>query len=243
MISRMDEYVGQLLELLTELDLEENTLVMFTSDNGTTYNGGVDPEFFNSAGPLRGLKNSVYEGGIRVPMIAWWPGRIKPGSTTDHISANWDVLPTLADLTGATASGDIDGLSFLPTLLGRASRQKEHAYLYWENHGPCQGQQAVRMGNWKGVRLGVHADRPGPIELYDLSADIGEQRDVAAEHPELVRRIDLLMREAHTPSPVEGWNIDVGTGSNDRESQTAVLDYACKHPSLGSVPQGMQRHR
>lgn len=228
MISRMDRNVGEILDLLSELGLEENTLVIFTSDNGTTYNGGVDPVFFNSVGPLRGLKNSVYEGGIRVPMIARWPGRIDPGSITDHVGANWDLLPTLAELAGTATPRGIDGISFLQILLGRASGQKEHAYLYWENHGPCEGQQAVRAGRWKAVRSGVHAERPGAIELYDLSVDVGETRDVAAEHPEVVRRLELVMREAHEPSPVARWNITA-----DWATEPAATDRRCRHPSLG----------
>lgn len=227
MISRLDGYVGQLLQTLDELQLAGNTLIIFTSDNGTTYNGGVDPEFFNSVGALRGLKNSVYEGGIRVPMIARWPGRIEAGATSDHVGANWDLLPTLAQLTGAAVPAPIDGLSFLPTLLGRESEQQEHEYLYWENHGPCRGQQGIRMGKWKGVRLGIHADRPGPIELYDLATDIGETRDVASAHPEVVRQISLSMREAHTPSPIPGWNFDIPVAADGSELEAAEVDHAC----------------
>src|SRR5690606_28968106 len=152
--------------------------VLFTSDNGATYNGGVDTRFFASTGALRGLKNSVYEGGIRVPMIAWWPEHVVPGSTSGHVGAAWDLLATIAELVGSELPAETDGISLLPTLLGRPG-QREHDYLYWENHGPCDGEQAVRLEDWKGVRFGVHAERPGPIELYDLSTDIGEARDVA----------------------------------------------------------------
>ena len=205
MISRLDAYVGRIFALLDELGLAENTIVLFSSDNGPTFNGGTDADFFDSNGPLRGLKTEVYDGGIRVPMIAWGPGRIAPGTTTDHLSAFWDVMPTLAELTGATPPEHIDGISFLPTLLGR-SGQQQHDYLYWEYHGRWSGAQAVRTVRWKGVRLGGHDDPDAAIELYDMEADVGERHDVADRHPEVVRRIRAIMREAHTPSEIERWN-------------------------------------
>jgi arylsulfatase A-like enzyme len=204
MITRMDAHVGRILALLEELGLDDRTIVMFSSDNGTTYTGGVDAEFFQSVGPLRGLKGSVYEGGIRVPLIARWPGRIAPGTTTGHVSAFWDLLPTLAGLARAPAPGNIDGVTFLPTLLGRGE-QPEHEWLYWEYHGLWKGAQSVRMGRWKGVRLGGHANADAPIELYDLEADIGETNDVAAQHPELVARIRAVM-QSRTESRVPEWN-------------------------------------
>ena len=200
MITRMDREIGSIMALLKELELDRNTLVMFSSDNGPTFNGGSDSAFFESAGPLRGLKCSVYEGGIRVPFIARWPGTIAPGTTTDHVSAFWDLMPTLAELTGAPAPPDTDGISLLPTLVGRG-KQREHAHLYWEYHGrPCQ---AVRMGRWKGIRFMPRT--PGPIELYDLEKDIGEQRNVAKEHPAIVERIAGIMA-ARTPSRFPRWN-------------------------------------
>ncbi|UCG85772.1 MAG: arylsulfatase [Gemmatimonadota bacterium] len=191
MITRMDREIGRLLDLLEELELAENTLVMFTSDNGPTFNGGTDSEFFKSAGPLRGLKTEIYEGGIRVPLIARWLGRIEPGSVSDHISAFWDYLPTFTELAGATSPQDIDGLSMLPTLLGDGLQQ-QHEYLYWE----YQGHQAVRMGQWKAVRHSIDGD----VELYDLETDIGEQFDVANDHPTVVAAITAIMRSAHTES-------------------------------------------
>jgi arylsulfatase A-like enzyme len=205
MISRLDMYVGQVLALLEELELDEGTLVMFSSDNGPTFAGGVDYEFFDSAGPLRGLKTEVYEGGIRVPMIARWPGRIEPGSTTDLISAFWDVLPTVGEAAGFDVPDTLDGLSFLPTLLGRPEEQHHHEHLYWEFHGRWDGAQAVRMGRWKGVRLGGHADPDAPIEVYDMDSDPGETTDVAESHPEEVRRIREIMN-ARTASDIEEWN-------------------------------------
>ena len=205
MISRLDGYVGRIRALVEELGLAENTLIIFSSDNGPTDAGGADMEFFDSNGPLRGGKRDVYEGGIRVPMIAWWPGSIRPGSVTDHVSANWDVMPTVVELTGARAPDDIDGVSFLPTLLGEQSRQRNHEYLHWEFHeGP--GSQAVRLGDWKGVRLGGHENPDAPIEIYDLRTDVGETLDVARLHLDVVARIDSIMRAAHTSSEIEGWN-------------------------------------
>jgi arylsulfatase len=203
MISRLDKDVGRIMKLLEGLDVDDNTLVMFSSDNGTTHlEKEVDYEFFKSVHPLRGLKGSLYEGGIRVPMIARWPGKIKPSTTTDHISAFWDVLPTIAEVTGAEPPEGIDGISFVPTLLGRSDEQRQHEHLYWEfpSYG---GQQAVRMGKWKAVRQGMlQRNNPDPlkIELYDLEDDIGESRDVAAEHPEIVARMRKIMEAEHAPS-------------------------------------------
>ncbi len=204
MITRMDAHIGRILAKLEQLGLTDNTLVMFTSDNGTTYTGGVDADFFDSSGGLRGLKGSVYEGGIRVPFIARWPGHIEPGSSSDHISAFWDMMPTLADAVGVTSPSGIDGISFLPALLGEAT-QTEHTSLYWEYHGLWNGAQAVRMGRWKGVRLGGHDDPEASIELYDLDADPAEQADVAAQHPEVVQRVRSVM-ESRTESDVPRWN-------------------------------------
>jgi len=204
MISHMDRDIGKIMALVEELGLDENTLIMFSSDNGPTYGrlGGSDSEFFESAGPFRGLKGSLYEGGIRVPMVARWPGKIKPGTVTDHISAFWDVLPTVAEITGTKAPDDVNGVSFAPTLLGHPERQKKHEYLYWEFPG-YGGQQVVRMGNWKAVRQNILRRKnkdPLKIELYDLSRDVGETNDVAAEHPDIVAKMRTVMKEARTPS-------------------------------------------
>jgi arylsulfatase A-like enzyme len=202
MITRLDGDIGKLFAKLKELGLAENTLVMFSSDNGPHKEGGADPAFFESWGPLRGYKRALYEGGIRVPMIAWWPGKIKTGSVNDHVSAFWDFLPTCADLAGFKTPRDIDGISMLPTLLGQDDKQRKHEYLYWEFHE--QGKrQAVRMGDWKGVRLNVAKIPDGPIELYNLRDDLAEKQNVANEHPDIVKRIEQYMKQAHTPS--EQW--------------------------------------
>ncbi len=192
MITRMDREIGRIMTLLDELGLAQNTLVMFSSDNGPTFNGGTDSTFFESAGPLRGLKTMLYEGGIRVPLIARWPRRIEPGMVTDHVSAFWDILPTITDILGITHPADIDGISFFPALLGQDAKQNEHDYLYWE----YQGKQAVRMGDRKAYR----ASQEQTIELYDLREDIGEQNDLASSNPEIVSEIERIMKKARTES-------------------------------------------
>jgi arylsulfatase A len=199
MVSRMDRDVGRILDRLRELGLDRNTLVFFTSDNGPSVEGGSDPEFFDSNGPFRGAKRDVYEGGIRVPMIAWGPGRVPAGQTSDHVWTLWDVLPTFADLAGARAPAGIDGLDMAPALRGAPAPR--HPFLYWEFHEQG-GKQAVRQGNWKAVRLNVIANRRAPLELYDLATDPAEERDVAAAHPEIVREMERIMEREHTPSRV-----------------------------------------
>jgi len=205
MISRLDADVGRIMAQLEKLGLEDNTLVMFSSDNGTTHlDQEVDYEFFESVGPLRGLKGSLYEGGIRVPMIARWKGKIEPSTVTDHPSMFCDVMPTLAEVVGVDAPEGIDGISFLPTLLGQDDQQKKHEFLYWE-FGGYGGQQAVRMGDWKAVRQNVlKKNNPDPlkIELYNLAEDIGEHNDLAAKKPELVEKARKLMSEERVPSEI-----------------------------------------
>ena len=203
MVSRLDRDAGRIVALVDELGLGENTLVMFSSDNGTTHlEKEVDYEFFESVGPLRGLKGTLFEGGIRVPMIARWTGKVRPGSVTDHISMFSDVLPTVAEAAAVAPPEEIDGVSFLPTLLGRPDEQRKPDYLYWEFPG-YGGQQAVRMGDWKAIRTDMlRKNNPDPlaVQLYNLSEDVGEANDVAAAHPELVARFRKIMKDARTPS-------------------------------------------
>jgi arylsulfatase A-like enzyme len=198
MITRFDRDVGRIMAKLKKMGLDKDTIVMFTSDNGPHLEGGADPDFFNSSGPLKGRKRDLYEGGIRVPMIARWPGRIKAGTRTDHVSAFWDVLPTCADIAGAKSPGEIDGLSFLPTLLGKEEDQKKHKYLYWEFHENKVTEQAVRMGNFKAVRHGPNKE----IELYDLETDIAEKHNIAEEHPEKVKIIERYLNRTRTDSKI-----------------------------------------
>jgi arylsulfatase A len=196
MVTHLDDVVGQVLRKLDELGVADNTLVLFSSDNGAMSEGGWDREYFNSSGPLRGGKRDLYEGGVRVPLIARWPKSIPPGGTTDHIAAFWDFLPTACEVAGVQLPGETDGISYVPTLLGKGE-QKKHDYLYWEFY-ERGGKQAVRQGDWKAVRLDIEQNPDAPLELYHLPSDIGETKDVAAEHPEIVARMRQLMREAHT---------------------------------------------
>jgi len=203
MITRMDRYVGRILDLLKQLELEENTIVVFTSDNGTTHlKQEVDYDFFQSVKPLRGLKGSLYEGGIRVPLIVRWPGKVEAGSINSFMTGLEDWLPTLLAMTGLEEKtpDNIDGISIAATL--SSHRQARRPFLYREFSG-YGGQQAVWMGKWKGIRQNMlRKNNPDPlkIELYDLEADISESRDVAAENPQVVARIRTLMAKQHTPS-------------------------------------------
>jgi arylsulfatase A-like enzyme len=194
MITRLDRDVGRLLGRLRDLRILDRTIIIFSSDNGPHKEGGVDPKFFSSAGPLRGLKRDLYEGGIRVPLIVRWPGKITPGRVNDDPWAFWDFLPTAADVAGVPAPPGLDGISMLPTLLGEAQTNR-HEFLYWEFHE--RGfQQAVRMGDWKAVRL-----QPGqPLELYNLKADLGEKHNVADQNPDVVVKIEQYLKTARTDS-------------------------------------------
>jgi len=204
MVDALDEDVGELMAKLEALGIADNTLVIFTSDNGPHQEGGHDPDYFKSNGGFRGYKRDLYEGGIRVPMIASWPGKIPFGSITDHVSAFHDVLPTMAQLTGQPTPMDINGISFLPTLL-QQGKQTPHNYLYWEFH-ELNGRVAIRKGNWKGVRYKVAVDPISPLELYDLATDPKEERDIASQHPKVVAELDELLKNARSISPIERFN-------------------------------------
>jgi arylsulfatase A-like enzyme len=196
MVTLLDKQVGEVLAKLKELGLEKNTLVIFSSDNGPHQEGGADPDYFDSNGPLKGYKRDLYEGGIRVPTIAFWEGEIIAGSKSEHVSAFWDVLPTIADLTGIPTPENIDGISFLSTLLGK-EEQKQHDYLYWEFHEK-NGRKALRKGDWKLVKYDVFDPEKTTTELYNLAADIGEENNLAAGNPEMVKELQLLMDAART---------------------------------------------
>jgi len=192
MVSRMDRDIGRIKALLEEKGIDENTLILFTSDNGHEY----DKDFFDSNGPLRGMKRDLYEGGIRVPTIAWWPGTVPEKTVSSHIGAFWDVLPTFCELARIDTCPTSDGVSFLPTLLGNKEKQEQHEFLYWEfneSQGPIQ---AVRSGDWKLIRfLGE------PPELYELRTDIGEEINVAEKYPEVVQRLTALLESARVEHP------------------------------------------
>ena len=206
MVTRLDREVGRLMDLVKQLGLDERTIFVFTSDNGPTYNrlGGSDSEFFDSAGVFRGLKGSLYEGGVRVPMIVRWKGRIEPGQTSDRVTGFEDWMPTLLDLAGAKSAvpKNIDGLSFAPTLWGQQQPPRPFLYREFPSYG---GQQSVRVGDWKAIRQkllprGRNAKPTLHTELYNLRDDPSEAHDVSAEHPEIVAKLEAIMRAQHTPS-------------------------------------------
>ena len=201
MITRMDKDVGRILDRLEKYGIDENTVVFFTSDNGPHAEGGHDSEFFDSNGPLRGIKRDLYEGGIRVPMIVHWPGHTPAGKTSDYVGYFGDLMATAADIANVEPPENIDSNSFLPAITGRADDQQSHDYLYWEFY-EGQTAQAVRKGKWKAVRVPMG---PGDIELYNLEQDLGEERDVADAHPEIVARMKQIMTGAHEPS--KHWSI------------------------------------
>lgn len=204
MMENLDNQIGGLLDLLVELGVDENTIVFFASDNGAHHEGGHQPDFWDSNGPLRGIKRDLYEGGIRTPFLVRWPGQIKAGSTSEHLSAFWDVLPTMAELVGQPAPEQCDGRSMVPTLLGNADVQQAHTYLYFEfvrGKATPYATRALRSGEWKAVQRS--RENKGkeffPIELYNLKKDLGEENDLAAEYPEIVQKLERHMDEAHTP--------------------------------------------
>ncbi|GAB4014650.1 arylsulfatase [Spirosoma koreense] len=200
MVARLDLYVGQVMAKLKAKGLDQNTLVIFTSDNGPHIEGGADPGFFNSSGGFRGVKRDLYEGGIREPFFARWPGAIKAGSRSEYVGAFWDLLPTFTELAGAQTPAHLDGLSLVPSLTGKGA-QKKHDYLYWEFH-ENGGRQAIRQGNWKAVRLQVSTDPNGPVELYDLVKDPAEAHNLASQYPDKVKELSQLMKKAHIDSPL-----------------------------------------
>ncbi|MEC8781452.1 MAG: arylsulfatase [Planctomycetota bacterium] len=203
MMTQVDAHLGQLMQLLDELNLDDRTLVMLSSDNGPHKEGGHDPKFFDSNGPLRGHKRDLYEGGVRAPLIARWPGKIAEGNESAMISAHWDMLPTFCELAGVAVPQLVDGVSLVPELTGQSDKQRQHEYLYWEFYEQG-GKRAARFGDWKAVQLNVNKDRNAPIELYFLPEDIGETNNVADDHPEVVARAIKIFADAHTPS--EFWS-------------------------------------
>lgn len=209
MVSYLDELVGELVNYLKKEDLYDHTLIIFTSDNGPTYNGGTDSPWFDSGGPFKSEqgwgKGSLHEGGIRVPMIASWPGRIEADTDSDHISAFWDVLPTLCEVSGAEVPAGVDGISFLPELLGRAD-QERHPFLYWE-FPESGGQQAIRMGSWKGIRKDLRKGKQ-ELALYNLEADLREEHNVAADYPEIIAEMELILEQEHKPAQLDRFKLE-----------------------------------
>jgi arylsulfatase A-like enzyme len=203
MITQLDAYVGQIMEKIKELNLDEETLIMFSSDNGTTFNGGVNATFFNSVKGLRGLKMDLYEGGIRMPFIARWPGHIPAGKVTDHISAQYDMMATLGDLLN-TEVPPTDGISMMPTLLGKPAEQKKHDYLYFE-YPAKGGQLAIRLGNLKAVKTNVNKLPNSYWEIYDLKNDPTESKNIASEHAGLMKKLCQIVRKEHVSAHLREW--------------------------------------
>lgn len=198
MITHIDNDVQKIIDQLKQLGIDENTVVMFSSDNGPHKEGGANPTHFKSNGPLKGAKRDVYEGGIRVPFIVRWPGSVKPGQVSDHVSAFWDILPTMADLAGVDVEDvPTEGISLLPTLMGDTTAQEKHKYLYWEFHENKYANQAVRKGKWKAVRH----DPAEPLELYNLETDLAEEHNLAGENPDVVKQMKYIMDSARTDNP------------------------------------------
>lgn len=202
MVYYLDKQVGEIRQKIKELGLEDNTLIIFTSDNGPHHEGGADPDFFDSNGPYRGYKRDLYEGGIHVPMITSWPGTIQPGDTATELSAFWDMYTTFEELASGSTTTTTDGISLLPLLKGEESSD-QHEYLYWEFYEK-EGKRAIRKGSWKLIQLGMNGN-PLPPELYNLETDPGEVINVADTHPGIVNELMLLMEEAHHPSSVFEW--------------------------------------
>ncbi|GHE32817.1 arylsulfatase [Sphingobacterium griseoflavum] len=204
MISFLDDQVGLIMDKIKELGLDENTIIMFSSDNGTAFNGGVDYNFFQSVGGLHGFKMDVYEGGIREPFLVRWPGKVAPNSTSDLISAQYDVMATVAEVVDARLA-NTDGVSLLPTLLGNDSKQQTRSFLYWE-YPEKGGQLAIRIGDWKGVKVDLKENPGNPWMLFNLQTDRGETKDVAREHPDLLKKLDEIVAREHQMSHLREWN-------------------------------------
>jgi arylsulfatase A-like enzyme len=200
MVERIDRIVGEVVSKLEALGLSENTMIIFSSDNGPHREGGADPDFFDSNGIFRGYKRDLYGGGIRVPTIVKWPSKVQEGSTSSHVSAFWDWLPTFAELVGKSAPSEIDGVSLLPTLLGE-KEQPSHDHLYWEFH-ELGGRQAVLKDGWKLVKYQVKDSTKTTIELFNIAVDPGELDDLAEQNPEKVKELEFLIDKAHQPNPV-----------------------------------------
>jgi arylsulfatase A-like enzyme len=196
MITRMDSYVGRMMKHLEQLGLAQNTLVVFTSDNGPHNESKHDLTRFNPSGPYTGIKRSLTDGGIRVPFIAWWPGKVKPGGESAHVGYFPDWLPTAVELAGAPAPEKTDGLSLVPVLTGKAEAQPKHEFLYWEFHEGGFKQAALYQGRWKGIRMG---GPDAPVQLFDQQNDVAEKTNVAAEHPQIAEKISAYLTTARTP--------------------------------------------
>ncbi|MCP4082255.1 MAG: arylsulfatase, partial [Planctomycetaceae bacterium] len=216
MVQYLDHSVGKILDKLVKLGIDDETYVFFSSDNGPHFEGGAHPDHFDSNGPLRGGKRDLFEGGIRVPFVAWAPGHIEPGSRSNHVAAFWDFPVTACELAGHPLSQPTDGISFTPAL--RGDHQPAHDYLYWEFY-EGGGKQAVRLGDWKAVRLRVNEKPDGPIQLFDLRQDLGESKNIAAAHPAVVSQIKTIMRTAHQPHPNKPFGRELAASKQKKARQ------------------------
>lgn len=212
MVTLLDKQVGEIVAELKKLGLDKNTIIIFSSDNGPHLEGGADPDYFDSNGPLKGYKRDLYEGGMREPMIVCWPGKVAEGTKSDLISAFWDIMPTFAGIVGQKVPENIDGISFLPTLLGKPG-QKQHASMYWEFH-ENNGRQAVRMGDWKLVRYHVAIPEKITTELYNLKTDLGETNNVAVQNPQIVSQMLKIMEQSRVPSPIFNFGKESSAGKD-----------------------------
>ena len=204
MISYLDDQVGIIMKKIKSLGLDENTIIMFSSDNGATFSAGVDTKFFNSVSGLRGLKMDLHEGGIRVPFIVRWPGKIRANVSTNHLSVQYDMMPTFAELTGKSIS-NLDGISLLPILIGKEKKQQIHDFLYFE-YPENGGQIAVRIGSWKGIRKNIRKNAASPWELYDLDNDLQEQHDVSRFHPDIIDKMKVIAKREHLHPHLLEWD-------------------------------------
>ncbi|MEM9399152.1 MAG: arylsulfatase [Verrucomicrobiota bacterium] len=214
MVSYMDHNMGLLFAKLKDLGISENTLVMFSSDNGAMQEGGHQRESFNSSSILRGGKRDMWEGGIRTPMIAWWPGKIKAASETDHISAFWDISSTVRELAGAESQPDTDGISMVPTLFNQDT-QRKHEYLYWEYYGGT-GKRAIRKGDWKLIKYDTNINLEPRTELFNLAKDISEQNNLVQQYPEMVSELRKLMEQAHEPAESDRFKLAAELSPEER---------------------------
>jgi len=243
MIENLDNQVGTLMAELQKLGIDQNTLVIFTSDNGAHHEGGHDPEFWDSNGPLRGLKRNLTEGGIRTPMLMRWPVRIKAGRRSDHISAFWDFLPTFAEMAGATVPPDaaVDGITLLPIISGQTEAQKQHKALYWAfNEGVAK--QAIRAGKWKLIRYRNNETGEHEIHFYNLEKDIGEETNLAQTYPEVVTECIKLMDEQHSESPYYPIEKAVRKSKSAKRPQPIAnqpVEISCKATPSQETPDGV----
>ncbi|MBS1580386.1 MAG: arylsulfatase [Bacteroidetes bacterium] len=206
LISYLDDQVGIILQAIKNLGLDENTLIMFSSDNGTTYKaGGVDPFYFESEGKLKGVKMDLYEGGIRMPFIARWPNKIAAGKISQTISAQYDIMPTLAELVNQK-NISTDGVSLLSELLGKTKKQPQHEYLYFE-YPDRDGEVAIRLNNWKGIKTNIKKNKNAKWQLYNLLDDVGEKNNVAEQHPEIIKKLNEIVLKEHHPAIIKEWEM------------------------------------